>query len=208
MTLHTPAPLERVLVVDDHPFFSRGLAEALLQSGRVRRVDTTDRLSGAIEDLRRYPDTDLVMLDLKLPDDHGMRLLEHLEMQGLPIPVVIVSSREDEGALRAARDAGALGYLPKSASPQTLRRMLLHVQRGEPWFTPPERTRPEDTLLTPRQRDVLQLLADGLPNKRICEQLGLTEHTVKTHLKTIYTLLDVHNRTTAVAVARDRGLVN
>ena len=83
--------------------------------------------------------------------------------------------------------------------------MVQSVVRGEGYFPGGVLPLASDMPLTPRQRDVLLLLARGFPNKRICQSLNLTEHTVKTHLKAIFTLLGVHNRTECVNLARERG---
>ena len=200
--------LDRILIVDDHPFFSEGLAFALRQSGLVDTVDSCGSVSQARDYLRRFADTDLVLLDLLLPDAAGLTLIHALTREGLPIPVVVVSSREDENAIRAARAAGAQGFMRKSAGAAALAAMMLHIQQGRLWF--PDEPMAQDGYqpLTPRQQDVLELLSAGLPNKRICQELDLTEHTVKTHLKAIFASLQVHNRTECVLLARELGLVN
>ncbi len=203
-----PVRLSRILVVDDHPFFSEGMATALHHCRRTRHVELAATVAQARQKLRQYPDIDLILLDLALPDAAGLTLIRGLTEAGLPIPVVVVSSREDEGAIRGARAAGAQGFLAKSAGSRELRTMIDCVMRGDLWF--PDLTQSPsglETPLTPRQLQVLRLLASGFPNKRICRELNLTEHTVKTHLKAIYTTLQVHNRTECVLLARELGLV-
>jgi len=201
--------LSRILIVDDHPFFSEGMATALRHCGRARQVELAATVAQARQKLRQHPDIDLILLDLALPDAAGLTLIRGLTEAGLPIPVVVVSSREDEGAVRGARAAGAQGFLAKSAGSRELTAMIDCVMRGDLWF--PDLNRCQgglETPLTPRQLEVLRLLASGLPNKRICRELGLTEHTVKTHLKAIYTTLQVHNRTECVLLACELGLVS
>lgn len=199
----------RALIVDDHPFFSEGLAMALRQSDCADEVDTAANVREARHYLARHTDTDLILLDLGLPDAAGLTLIRGLTESGLPIPVVVVSSREDEATIRAARAAGAQGFMPKSAGTRELTRMVGAIAQGSLWFPMTERP-PSNPLvsLTPRQRDVLHLLAAGLPNKRICQELCLTGHTVKTHLKAIFAALQVHNRTECVLLARELGLVD
>ena len=119
--------------------------------------------------------------------------------------MVIISSSEDEATVRAARAAGASGFLAKSAGRSALVSMVRSVSRGEGYFPGGLEPVAQDLSLTPRQMDVLLLLAQGFPNKRICQSLNLTEHTVKTHLKAIFTQLGVHNRTECVNLARARG---
>lgn len=201
--------LSLVLIVDDHPFFSEGMSLALCRSGWTQRVEIAESVAEAKRKMTETPEIDLILLDLSLPDAPGLTLIHNLNEAGLPIPVVVVSSREDEGAVRAARAAGAQGFLPKSADRGELQNVLHAIVQGDLWFpdlapTPLEPGHP----LTPRQLEVLRLLASGLPNKRICHELGLTEHTVKSHLKAIFGVLQVHNRTECVLLAREMGLVD
>ena len=199
----------RVLIVDDHPFFSEGLAMALRQSGCAEDIHTAASVNEARHYLARHENTELILLDLGLPDAAGLTLIRGLTDAGLPIPVVIVSSREDEGTIRAARAAGAQGFMPKSAGTRELKRMIAAILRGDLWFPTVERQQLNPLVsLTPRQQEVLDLLAAGLPNKRICQELALTDHTVKTHLKAIFATLQVHNRTECVLLARELGLVD
>ncbi|WP_288352225.1 response regulator transcription factor [uncultured Marinobacter sp.] len=200
-------PLARVLIVDDHPFFLFGITAILEQEQLAREVATVASVADAVDDLRSRPETSLVLLDLTLQGEAGLSLFSELEQIGLPVSVVVISSREDETSVRAARSAGAVGFLPKSAGRRSLLRMVQRVSNGQLFYPslPFPSLSPEH--LTPRQLEVLTLLADGLPNKRICQALDLTEHTVKTHLKAIFTHLGVHNRTECVAEARALGLL-
>lgn len=199
--------LDRVLIVDDHPFFSDGLGGILLRQGLALHVDHAASVEQAMNALDHAPETDLVLLDLRLPGEGGLALLPRLDDVGLPIPVVAISSAEDEVTVRAARSAGAQGFLPKSADARALSRMIRAIARGDTWFPDGDGLSAPVVRLTPRQQEVLILLAQGLPNKRICQRLELTEHTVKTHLKAVFELLGVHNRTECVTQARTLGLV-
>lgn len=203
------ASIRRVLIVDDHPFFVAGLAQALQQSHGVEAVATADSLGEATRELQSGLHPDLILLDLSLPDRGGLGLFGTLETMNLPIPVVVISSREDEEAVNAARAAGAMGFVAKSCDQQSLSRMLSIIAGGRLFF--PESmlvTTQAPISLTPRQREVLELLAEGYPNKRICQKLSLTDHTVKTHLKSLYSALGVHNRTECASLARSMGLVD
>lgn len=200
-------PLARVLIVDDHPFFLFGMTAILEQERLAREVATVASVADAVDDLRSRPETSLVLLDLALQGEAGLSLFAELEQIGLPVSVVVISSREDETSVRVARSAGAVGFLPKSAGRRSLIRMVQQVSNGLLFYPslPFPSLSPEH--LTPRQLEVLTLLADGLPNKRICQALDLTEHTVKTHLKAIFIHLGVHNRTECVTQARALGLL-
>lgn len=202
------AMLPRVLIVDDHPFFLFGLTAILEQEALAGVVECVDSVAKAIENLRSHPETSLVLLDLTLQGEAGLSLFAELEQIGMPVPVVVISSREDETSVRAAKSAGAVGFLSKSADRRSLVRMIHRVSQGELYYPSLQATAAQPESLTPRQLEVLGLLAEGLPNKRICQALNLTEHTVKTHLKAIFAYLRVHNRTECVAQARALGLIS
>lgn len=200
-------PLPRILIVDDHPFFLFGLTAILEEELLARAVGCVGTVAEAVEDLQKFPETSLVLLDLGLQGEAGLSLFAELEQLGMPIPVVVISSREDETSVRAAKSAGAVGFLPKSADRRSLLRMIRKVSQGELFYPSLRASAVQADSLTPRQLEVLGLLAEGLPNKRICQALDLTEHTVKTHLKAIFAHLGVHNRTECVAQARALGLI-
>jgi len=203
------ATIRRVLIVDDHPFFVAGLAQALEVTHGVEAVATADSLGEATRALQSAPHPDLILLDVSLPDRGGLGLFGTLETMGLPIPVVVISSRDDEEAVNAARVAGAMGFVAKSCDQRSLARMLSTIAGGGLFFPDAMVATTETPIsLTPRQRDVLALLAEGYPNKRICQKLSLTDHTVKTHLKSLYSTLGVHNRTECANLARNMGLVD
>lgn len=199
--------LNHVLIVDDHPFFSDGLGHILLRERLAGCVDHAVSVEKALIRLKQVPEIDLILLDVGLPGEGGLSLLPRLDDAAMPVPVVVISSHEDETTVRAARAAGAQGFMPKSCGGDVLIRVVQRIARGDLCF-PAAATADNPALrLTPRQQDVLQLLAEGLPNKRICQELDLTEHTVKSHLKAVFQALDVHNRTECVTLARSLGLV-
>lgn len=200
-------PLCHALIVDDHPLFAQGLADILRAEGLVQQVSCATTLEQALTLLQPPVELGLILLDLALHHEAGLTLMPTLDALQMTTPVVVISSRDDETSVRAARHAGALGFLPKSAGRPALVKMVQAVSRGEPFYPTLAALPPAPIHLTPRQIEVLQLLAQGLPNKGICRQLELTEHTVKTHLKAIFSFLAVHNRTECVARARQLGLI-
>src|SRR5690606_17169700 len=147
-------------------------------------------------------DFDLILLDLRLPDVPGLTLLQRWQQEGRMTPVAILSASDSNQDAQAALAAGALGFIPKSADDEGLRQAVTRVLLGE---TLPAPAPAERDQLTPRQREILLLLAEGLPNKSISRQLGLSEDTVKTHLQALFQELDVHTRTACVSSARQRG---
>ena len=128
------AIIRRVLIVDDHPFFVAGLAQAMQVTHGVEAVATADSLGKATRVLQSGPHPDLILLDVSLPDRGGLGLFGTLETMGLPIPVVVISSRDDEEVVNAARAAGAMGFVAKSCDQRSLARMLSTIAAGGLFF--------------------------------------------------------------------------
>lgn len=188
-----------LLLVDDHRIFLDGLSLALAPLCRGLQIHTAQNAAEAEAWLRRR-DFDLILLDLRLPDLPGLDLLQRWQQQGRMTPVAILSASDSSLDAQAAMAAGALGFIPKSADGDDLRQAVTRVLLGE--TLPVAGDKPP---LTPRQQEILLLLADGLPNKAISRRLGLAEDTVKTHIKALFQELDVHTRTACVSAARQRG---
>jgi two-component system, NarL family, nitrate/nitrite response regulator NarL len=162
-----------------------------------------------------------VILDLAMTGIDGMSAILEFGKRRPQLPVIVLSSSEDPRDVRRALASGALGYIPKSASPQTLLAALQFVLSGNvyvPTFlldetgsTPAEAagdSRPNaDARLTERQIDVLRLLCDGHSNKAIGGMLGLSDKTVKAHVTAIFKTLNVVNRTQAAAAAKQAALI-
>jgi len=169
-----------------------------------------------------HPDLDLVLLDLHMPGLDGRSGLRRLRGEHPEIPVVIVSASEESAGMREALEDGASGYIPKGVPEPEMRAALQLVLAGgvyvpygalaapAPAPTAEAAARRERRArvagLTPRQREVLQLVLRGLTNREICRVLAIAEGTVKAHVAAILEALDVSNRTEAAMVARDLGL--
>ena len=171
-----------------------------------------------------HPDLDLILLDLEMPGIDGRTGLRRLRATHPEIPVVIVSATEDGVQMREAIEAGASGYVPKGLPEAAMRAALqlvlaggVFVPRGALSAPPPDPvTADSDSRrgrrlarvagLTPRQREVLHLMARGLTNREICGVLTIAEGTVKAHVAAILEALDVSNRTEAAMVAREMGI--
>ncbi|UTW08510.1 helix-turn-helix transcriptional regulator [Pseudomonas benzenivorans] len=200
-TLCTALPEQlNLLLVDDHRIFLDGLSLALTPLCADLRVQAAHNAAEA-EDCLSRQDFDLILLDLRLPDLPGLDLLQRWQQQGRLTPVAILSASDSSLDAQAALAAGALGFIPKSANGDDLRQAVTRVLLGET-LPSPVADKPQ---LTPRQQEILRLLADGLPNKAISRQLGVAEDTVKTHLKALFQELEVHTRTACVSAARQRG---
>ncbi|HKA28264.1 MAG TPA: response regulator transcription factor [Candidatus Binatia bacterium] len=212
----------KILICDDHELFRAGLRLVL-----TRLEESTELIdaSSAEETFRvaeADPDLDLVLMDLGMPGMDGLSALGVLRDRFPALPVVIVSASERDADVRAAIDRGASGFIPKSSSAPVLLAALRLVLSGgvyvpplilatpapAPSGAPPatDRRRERAAALTPRQLEVLDLMAKGRTNREICDRLGIAEGTVKAHVATILEALDVANRTEAAAVMRDLGI--
>lgn len=205
----------RFLIVEDHPLFLEGLTLALQKMPTPVYLRSVGSAQAAKDVLKQSSDFDLILLDLHLPDGQGLSLLRHLQLKKLFIPVAIISASEEQSDVTAAITAGASGFISKANNSSSIVSAIERVLAGEQCLPDFYQKSAHTQLslenqfnLTPRQLDVLGLLAEGLPNKRICQRLELTEHTVKTHLKTLFQLLNVHNRTECVQKATKLGFLN
>ncbi|RME48279.1 MAG: DNA-binding response regulator [Caldilineae bacterium] len=209
----------RVLVADDHSLFRDGII-SLLEAAGFEVVGQVGDGEAAVEAaLRLHPD--LILLDISMPKLTGLEALRQIRAQ-LPdarVVMLTVSDRDDD--LFAAIEAGAHGYLLKSLTGDEFLEMLDGLQRGEAALTRQmtarllkgfhgDRTDSGQSVpaLTPRELELLQLVAHGLSNKAIARQLSVSENTVKYHLKNIMQKLDVQNRTEAVSRALRDGLIS
>jgi DNA-binding NarL/FixJ family response regulator len=192
-----------LLLVDDHRIFLDGLSMALASLCPDMQIRTAESAAAA-EVCLKLTTFDLILLDLRLPDITGLELLQSWQQQGRMTPVAILSASDSNLDAQAALTAGALGFIPKSANSDELRQAVTRVLLGE---TLPAPQSGDKSQLTPRQMEILQLLAEGLPNKSISRQLGVSEDTVKTHLKSLFQEFAVHTRTACVSAARQRGWV-
>lgn len=193
----------RVLIVDDHPLFRDALEAALMATwpnGAQARQCAT--LQDALAALAAEP-ADLVLLDLNLSDARAFDGLARLAAVAPTTPVYVVSATESAEAYRRARALGAAGYLPKSLAMEDLQAALATALDGGSWF--PEGDAPgQDAMalrvagLTPAQARVLAGLSEGLLNKQIAFQMGISEATVKAHLTAIFRKLGANNRTQAL----------
>jgi DNA-binding NarL/FixJ family response regulator len=199
-----------VLVAEDHPLMIEAIKTVLAESADFEVVAVAE--SGAeVEGLVEKVKPDLVLLDLSLPELHGLDVIRSLIESKCTSQVVIFSAHEEVELIEAALRAGASAFITKRIDPRDLPAALR--QALEPTlFRPMEQTRLIDGQATPvelteREIDVLNALTDGLSNKAISKRLWLSEQTVKFHLTSIYRKLGVSSRTEAIAMAYGRRLV-
>ena len=202
----------RLIIADDHPLFRGALREAV--SGLFEDADIAE--AGSFEDLakllERGADIDLILLDLTMPGVRGFSGLMYLRAQYPSVPIIVVSANDDPGVIRRCMDFGASGFIPKTLGTEAMRGAITRVFEGGVW-TPPEidlgagaDAETADLLtrltsLTPQQVRVLMMLSEGLLNKQIAYELGVSEATVKAHVSAILQKLGVDSRTQAVIAA-------
>jgi DNA-binding NarL/FixJ family response regulator len=205
----------RVLVADDHAVVREGLRTFLeLQDGIEVAGEAADGEEAVREVERLCPD--VVLMDLVMPRLDGVRAMRELRRRAPGVRVIVLTSyAEDDRVLPAIR-AGAAGYLLKTVQPQELARAVRTAHAGGALLDPGVAARLVDALaedrpqaapLTPREREVLALIARGRSNKRIALELGLSEKTVKAHVGHVLAKLGVADRTQAALHAVQAGLV-
>jgi DNA-binding NarL/FixJ family response regulator len=209
----------KILIVEDHQLFIEGLRIILGDLVTEPEIVCANTASRALDILAKDPGIKLILLDIGLPDIDGRALLKILRAQGYRQPLLVVSGSENIQIAKEMLEANAQGYVVKSSSLLELRKALETVLSGgryvpEEWedlFASADEGGPKALArhlrITERQLDVLYLLAKGHPNKNIADWLGVTEHTVKTHIQALFDALGVHNRTACVREAERLGLI-
>jgi DNA-binding NarL/FixJ family response regulator len=209
----------RILLADDHALVRDGVASLLRAWGHEVVGTASDGEAAVALAVELQPD--LVLMDVRMPGGGGVTATRRLATIAPGIPIVMLTVSEDEADLFAAIKAGARGYLLKNLEAHQLRAMIEGVSRGEAAITPAtaariidELNRPQATVtrlgpdrLTDRELDVLRLVTAGLRNKEIAGRLGISENTVKYHLKNILEKLHAESRTEVAAMAVREGLV-
>lgn len=194
----------KILLLDDHALFRAGLRlllGALAPASNVLEAGTIDE---ALAMVYQYPELQLCLLDLGLRNENGLAALAEIKALIPHAVMVVVSASEESALVRACIDAGAMGYIAKSAPPEVLGEALRQVLAGEVYLPAGIFEGVSDAPsinLPPRQRDVLRGLCRGLSTKAIARDLSLSEHTVKEYIAALFQLLKVHSRTEAVIMA-------
>ena len=194
----------RVIVAEDHPVVRSGLLQLLAE---VKQVEVVGAAAGGEEavTLASSERPDVVLMDLEMPDIDGIEATRRIRAADDGVNVVVLTAFSDRERILDAIDAGAVGYLLKDAEPDELVRGLEAAARGESPLSPKaaqalvaaRADRSGEPQLTPREDEVLRLLAEGLPNKLIARRLEISEKTVKAHLTSIFQRIGVTDRTQA-----------
>ncbi len=206
------API-RVLIVDDHPVVRDGLRGMLTGEADLEVVGEASDGIEAVARTRTF-DPDVVLMDLRMPGGDGVSAIRELADAGTRARILVLTTYDTDRDVLAAIDAGATGYLLKDAPREELFRAVRAAARGESVLAPSVASQlvgrmrgPQPRSLTPRELEILRLVADGASNQQAAQRLFISEATVKTHLLHTYDKLGVNDRAAAVAAAYDRGLL-
>jgi len=205
-----------VVVADDHPLYREGVVRALLASGQIEILAEAGNGREALAAIQEHR-PEVALLDYKLPELDGVAVTHAVAREQLPTRVLLVSAFTDSGVVYKALETGAAGFVSKEARREQLADAVLACARGEN-VVPPEvaaglvseirlRKQSDAPALTPREQEILHLIAAGKSLPQIAEELFLGLTTVKTHVQHLYEKLGVSDRAAAVATAMRRGLI-
>ncbi|MFC5835817.1 response regulator [Nonomuraea insulae] len=203
----------RLIIVDDHPIVRDGL-RGILDMDDIEIVgEAADGPEALAVALRTNPD--VVLLDLRMPKMSGAEVIRRLREQQPGVHVLVLTTFDDDADVLPAIEQGATGYLLKDTPRAELRRAVLAAARGETVLSPTvagvltrKAHEPEPRTLSPRELEVLRLIARGATNREVAGRLFITEATVKTHLLHVFAKLQVKDRAAAVAAAYELGLLD
>ena len=214
----------KVLVVDDHALFRRGITAVLANHENLEVVGEASDGLEAIEKAEAIV-PDIIVMDLNMPRCSGLEATQALQAKMPQVNILVLTVSENEADLFAAVKFGAKGYILKNTEPEELIQAILHIAQGGVIVSPimatklltefqgleaegkREAIQKTESNLSPREGEVLQLVAQGATNKQIADSLFISENTVKTHLRNIMEKLHLANRSQAAAYAVERGLV-
>jgi two-component system, NarL family, nitrate/nitrite response regulator NarL len=211
------SPKERisVLVADDHPLYRQGLLDAISKRPDLKLVGEAETGREALQKIRQLK-PDIAVLDMKLPGIDGIDVLRAVVSEKLKTAILFLSAYLESTTVYEAVEAGARGYISKESDEETVCDSIAEAARGVTIIGPETagviaeeirvRAPTERGTLSQREREILQLTADGLSATGIANRLYLSPATVKTHLQRIYQKLGVSDRAAAVAEAMRRGL--
>lgn len=203
----------RVVLIDDHPIVRAGIAGMLAHTDGIEVVGEAANGREALGLIERVS-PDVLLLDLRMPVMDGPELIRELRAQGNAVGILVLTTYDTDADILRATEAGANGYLLKDTSLADLIRAIEATSAGDTWLAPSVAAQVMKSLhgsgtekLSTRELEVLRLVADGHSNKEIATELHVSPATVKTHLIHVFRKLDVNDRTAAVTVALDRGIL-
>ena len=198
--------MTRLLIIDDHPVVRQGLVLAFQEKG-FAAIETASTLKEARAKIAAF-NPKAVIIDLNLPDGSGLEIVQWVRKHSIEMAIIILSLNDPAQFIKVARASGANAYLSKSQSMQEIIASVNFALSNPGSFTSAlTADRPQDFDLTPREIEVLYLLAEGASNLDISLQLYISLSTVKTHISSIMRKLQCSNRTAAAKIARDNGFL-
>lgn len=212
----TPPPRVRVLIAEEHPLYREGVVRAINERPELKLVGEAGDGRLALELIRELT-PDVAVLDVKMPGLDGLQVANAVDRDALGTRVLMLSAFLDRQIVFKAVAAGAAGYLSKDADRLEITNAILAVHRGNIVLAPEvqagvaaevrSRWRPDVPSLSERERQVLEMIAEGMSAPEIGRRLFLSPATVKSHLQSLYEKLGVSDRAAAVAEAMRRGLL-
>jgi DNA-binding NarL/FixJ family response regulator len=201
-----------VLIVDDHEVVREGLRLSLLRSSNIRVVgEAPDGETAIALTERRRPN--VVIMDLRMPGMDGIEATEEIRQRVPDTAVIVFTAYSERALLQRSLDSGARGYILKEAPHETLLRAIEKVAAGDGYVDPALMPsfltgKEKDEMLTGREREILQLLADGMSNQDVAQKLFISQETVKSHVRHILAKLEADTRTQAVAIALRESIID
>jgi DNA-binding NarL/FixJ family response regulator len=205
----------KILIVDDHKVVRDGIRFMLLDAPDLEIVGDAESAEEMFDVIEGVP-VDIVLLDIRMEGMTGLDALERIASEFPQVRVLMLSMHDQPGYVRRAIELGASGYLLKSAGRDEILAAITAVAEGEtyvqgrlmqPLLADVTGSLRQTGRLSPREQQVLQLIADGSENKQIARELGLSEATVKTYIRGVFERLDVSSRAEAVAVGLRVGII-
>jgi DNA-binding NarL/FixJ family response regulator len=199
------------LIVDDHEVVREGLRLSLSRASHIRVVgEAPDGETAVALAERRRPD--VVVMDIRMPGMDGLDATRLLRERAPEVPVILFTAYSDRPLLSRGIESGAKGYVLKEASHDTLLKAIEKVASGEtfvdPALMPSFLGKDQTDMLTAREREILQLLAEGMSNADVAQKLFISQETVKSHVRHILTKLEADTRTQAVAIALREAIID
>lgn len=201
-------PAIRVVIADDHPVVRSGIRDMLTTADGITVVGEAEDGAEALRLVgKEHPD--VLLLDVEMPERSGVEVAQVLQAESSPTRLLALSSYDDQEYVQGLLKNGASGYLTKENAPELIIEAVRAVARGEVrWFVQPSPSQPDSPDLTPREEEILQVMARGLSNDEIAEELHLAESTIRKHATHIYRKLGVDSAREAIAWAWQNGIMS
>lgn len=213
MTVETGPPI-RILLVDDHPVVRAGIRGMLSGIDGFEVIGEAANGKEALSRADRFR-PDVILMDLRMPEMDGVEAIKTLRGDRSHAQVLVLTTYDTDAEILHAIEAGATGYILKDAPPDEIARAIRATAQGQSWLSPAVASRlmhqvraPASSILSAREREVIQHVARGKNNKEIAATLFVSEATIKSHLIHIFRKLDVTDRTSAVTAALERGYID